>query len=112
MIEALTELRAYLANRRGLAGDAEFGDMSAATRDYARFSRWLTALDDVVADSAHTVRVCDWCYAPVGSAAKHRVAVPDGPESMDIVCLWPCGHDVGSRERECWSCRDTTQDPF
>jgi hypothetical protein len=108
----LAELRAHLAYRQAFAGDAEFGDMAAASRDYVKFTRWLTAVDEVVAEHAHTVRVCDTCWAPIGTAALHRVTIPAGPEDGTLGCLWPCAHDVQYGERECSWCRDTSQDPF
>lgn len=81
-----------------------------AARDYAGA---MLAAADAMDHTRGIVRVCDLCWAPVKTTARHRVSVSDGsPDSGTLACLWPCGHDVSFGERECFACRDVTKDPF
>lgn len=56
-----------------------------------------------------TIQVCRYCWSPNLTGARHGQLVPDGPESADYVCIWPCGHTVAERHDACEAC---TPDPW
>ena len=58
------------------------------------------------------ISVCRWCRSDNLHGAEHGRLVPDGYESADIVCVWPCGHMLGRYERACPLCNPTDEPPF
>ena len=48
--------------------------------------------------------VCRWCKRSDFDVIEHGRVVPDGPEDGQVVCLWPCRHEVGPMEPRCLYC--------
>ena len=58
--------------------------------------------------------VCRWCKRSDFDVIEHGRWVPDPVdyESADVVCVWPCGHEVSGLEPRCLACKPPKPDEW
>lgn len=59
------------------------------------------------------VVVCRYCHSANLTGARHGLVAPDPVgEPGDVVCVWPCNHEVRAGEWFCHTCHPDDVPPF